>query len=126
MSFTQEDEALQSREIPSDRLKAKRKGPPRIKPVVTGNMRFQVIHRGIERGLKQNGGYIAAFDISSGKELWVLKIYDITYDQDTERDVQDKFIISMTKGLFSGKIHIKDESGRKFIVDPEKRNVVSK
>lgn len=122
-SFAEQGLMDQSSEMASGELKAKRLGPPDIDPVVIGKVRYEVIHWGKERGLKQNGGYIAAFDTSNGKELWILKVYDITYNPNLEGDVQDVFIVSMSKGFFSGKLHIKDEKGRRFVIDPDTRSV---
>ncbi|MCQ8128851.1 hypothetical protein [Methylomonas rivi] len=113
----------QNDEPGSGGLTAKRLGPSEIDPVVIGNVRYEVIHWGKERGLRQNGGYIAAFDTANNKELWLLKVYDVAYDPDLESDVQDVFIVSMSKGFFSGKLHIKDEKGRNFIVDPDTRGI---
>lgn len=112
-----------SKEPGSGGLAAKRLGPPEVEPVVIGKVRYEVVHWGKERGLKQNGGYIAAYDAADHKELWILKVYDIAYDPDLESDVQDVFIVSMSKGFFSGKLHIKDEKGRNFIVDPDTRGI---
>lgn len=50
---------------------AKRVGPPRVPPVVVGDLRFEVVHWGRERGLGQNGGYIAAHDRESGRRYRV-------------------------------------------------------
>lgn len=104
-------------------LTAKRLGPPDIDPVVIGKVRYEVVHWGKERGLKQNGGYIAAVDASNNKELWLLKVYDVAYNPDLEGDVQDVFIVSMSKGFFSGKLYIEDEKGRSFIIDPDTRGI---
>ena len=104
----------------------KRVGPPVVPPVEVGALRFEAIHWGKERGLSQNGGYIAAFDKATGKELWTLKVYDIQYDQTLESDVQDIFIKSMSKTLFGGKLKIKDERGRRYVVDPDAKTVQSR
>lgn len=122
-SFAEQIATNQSNEMASGELKAKRLGPPQVEPVVIGDVRYEVIPWGKERGLNQNGGYIAAFDTASGKELWILKVYDVAYNPNLEGDVQDVFIVSMSKGFFSGKLHIEDERGRSFIVDPDKRSV---
>lgn len=104
-------------------ISAKRVGPKVVAPVNFKDIRFEVIHRGKERGLGQNGGYIAAVNRSTGAELWVLKVYDITYDAELESDVQDVFIVSMTKTLFGEKLKIADENGRRYVVDIEARSV---
>ena len=47
-----------------------RLGPDDVSPVTMGDTGFEVIHWGRARGLDQNGGYLAAYDVSSGNELW--------------------------------------------------------
>ena len=116
-------EASPAKEASGGGPEAKRLGPPEVAPVIIGKRRFEVMPWGKERGLGQNGGYIAAFDTVSGKELWVLKVYDTAYDPALEEDVQDVFIASMTKALLSDKLHITDEKGRKYTVDPDTRSV---
>ncbi len=103
--------------------RAKRLGPAKLPPVTIKNLRFEAVHSGRSRGLDQNGGYIAAFDATSGEELWTLKVYDVVYDAKMETDLQDIFIVSMSKSLFGGKLKIADEKGRKYVVDPETRSV---
>jgi hypothetical protein len=99
---------------------AKRVGPEEVPPVTIGETRYEVVHWGRERGLGQNGGYIAAVDAASGRELWTLKVYDVTYDPDMEEDVQDVFIESLApRG--DDKLAVVDERGRKYLVDPRRR-----
>ena len=104
--------------------RAKRVGPPEIEPVNVGDLRIEAIHWGRDRGLGQNGGYVAAFDAKSGVELWTLKVYDVQYDPQMEADVQDIFIRSMKKTLFGRKLKITDERRRNYVVDVDKRAVV--
>lgn len=108
-----------------DTLMAKRVGPKDVPAVTIKNLRFEVIHWGKDRGFAQNGGYIAAFDKTSGEELWTLKIYDIVYDPELESDVQDLFIKSMKKSWFGNTLKIIDERGRQYVVNPDDRTVVS-
>lgn len=95
----------------------KRLGPDDVPPVTIGDARFEVIHWGRERGLGQNGGYIAAYDVQSGGELWILKVYHIEYDEKMESDVQDVFIESMEEDAGSGNLNITDEGGKEYIVN---------
>lgn len=95
----------------------KRVGPPDVAPVVLGNIRYEVIHWGRERGLGQNGGYVAAVDIASSKELWVAKIYDIDYKPRLETDVQDVFIRSMTASPDAHSLQITNENNQRFVLD---------
>jgi hypothetical protein len=107
----------------SDAPKAKRAAPAKVAPVAFGGVRFEAIHWGKARGLGQNGGYIAAIDPPSNKELWTLKVYDVAYDPDLEGDVQDVFITAMSKALFGQKLNVTDERGRTYVVDPATRTV---
>jgi hypothetical protein len=104
-------------------LQAKRVGPPKVEPVALGTTRYEVIHWGRKRGLSQNGGYIAALNAKSGAELWILKVYDIQYEEKLETDVQDIFIKTMTKSKTKNALDITDEKGRKYKVDVESRKV---
>jgi hypothetical protein len=102
--------------------RAKRVAPPDVPPVVFRRVRIEVIHWGRERNFKQNGGYIAAFDPASGRELWTLKVYDVVYDPKMEEDVQDVFIRKMTK-ISPSRLLIVDEKGRRYRVDVKARTV---
>ena len=104
-------------------LQAKRVGPPKVEPVTLGTTRYEVVHWGRKRGLGQNGGYIAALNAKSGAELWILKVYDIQYEEKLETDVQDIFIKTMTKSKTKHALDITDEKGRKYKVDVESRKV---
>ena len=106
-----------------EKLAAKRLGPKDVPAVEIKNLRFEVIHWGKDRGEPQNGGLIAAFDKNTGAELWTLKVYDVIYNQELESDVQDVFIVSMSKSLFGNKLKITDERKRKYIVDIDARTV---
>lgn len=110
----------------SSPLNPKRVAPAKVDPVLIGKLRFEAIQWGKQRGLSQNGGYIAAYDANSSKELWILKVYEVLYDPALESDVQDIFIISMSKTLFTGKLIVKDEKSREYVIDPEKRKVETK
>ena len=104
----------------------KRVGPPDVKPITIGGVRYEAIHWGRERGLEQNGGYIAAIDAKSGKELWILKIYQIDYIPKLETDVQDVFIESMKAGANGQSLEIVDEKGRRYTVNLKSKKVSSR
>lgn len=95
----------------------KRVGPPQVSPVVISNIRYEVIHWGRERGLGQNGGYVAAIDTASGKELWTSKIYAVEYKPKLETDVQDVFIKTMVVAPDGQSLLISDENNRHFVLD---------
>lgn len=106
-----------------DAPKAKRAGPAKVAPVTIGDLEFTAVPWGKARGLGQNGGYIAAIDRATGKEMWTLKVYDVRYDPALEGDVQDVFITSLAKSASGRELIVTDERGRRYIVDPQTRLV---
>ncbi len=72
------------------------------------------------------GGYIAAVDIENNQELWIVKIYSITYRSGLETDVQDNFIRSMILSADKASLMIEDENNRQFVLDLKTRQVVEK
>jgi hypothetical protein len=101
----------------------KRTAPPKVKPVTVGDVRIEALHWGRSRGLGQNGGYIVAVDPASGRELWTLKVYDIAYDPKMEEDVQDLFIAKLA--VAGDKLSVRDEQGRRFLVDLKRKTVAA-
>jgi hypothetical protein len=101
----------------------KRTAPPKVRPVTVGGVRIEALHWGRSRGLGQNGGYIVAVDPASGRELWTLKVYDIAYDPKMEEDVQDLFIAKLA--VAGDKLSVRDEGGRRFLVDLKRKTVAA-
>jgi hypothetical protein len=108
---------------PAGAPRAKRTGPPDVQPVTLGGVRYEALHWGRKRGLGQNGGFIMAIDMASGRELWVQRIYEIRYSPDMELDVQDRFITAIRKRMFSNTLEITDEAGHRYRFDPATRAV---
>lgn len=102
---------------------AKREGPDPVDPVTIDGIRFEAVHWGKDLGVGQNGGYISAVDPATSERLWSLKVYDIDYDPDRERDVQDVFITRLENA--AGKLKVVDEDEREFIVDLQTRTVTT-
>jgi hypothetical protein len=113
--------AIADEAVPSPR--AKRAGPPSVAPVTIGEVKFAAIPWGKARGLGQNGGYVAALDPASGKELWTLRVYEVRYDPRLEGDLQDVFITSLAKSASGRELVVTDERGRTYLVDPATRSV---
>jgi hypothetical protein len=101
--------------------RAKRVPPPNVAPITIDDVEFAAIPFGKARGLGQNGGYVAARDPATGKEIWMLKVYDVVYDPKLEGDVQDVFIRSLQKSASGHELVVTDERGRRYIVDPKTR-----
>lgn len=100
---------------------AKRVGPPEVEPITIKNIRYEALHWARERGLKQNGGYIVAYDKDTNKELWILKVYTIEYDPKLERDNQDIFISKMD--IQNGKLIVENEAHKKYSVNLDTKEV---
>ncbi len=100
---------------------SKRSGPKSVKPVVYKGMKYAAIHWGKSRDLGQNGGYIEAFKVRTGKRLWVLRVYKIKYKSDLEKDVQDVFITSMR--IKNGTLVVMNEKDEVYHVNLRTRKV---
>jgi hypothetical protein len=90
--------------------------------VTTSGVRYEAVPWGKARGLRQNGGYIAALDAQSGAELWLLKVYDVHYDNDMEDDKQDCFIARLSL-LGEDRLEVVDERGKSYTVNLARREV---
>jgi hypothetical protein len=104
-------------------MKKKRSGPDPVDPVRFGGIRYEAMPWGKARGLGQNGGYVAAIDEKSGDELWLLKVYDVTYDGDMEGDKQDVFVTSLDIDSAGRRLTVENEAGDRFSVDLATRKV---
>ena len=81
-----------------------------IAPVDHEGVRYEALHWGKERGLGQNGGFVAAIDIASGKELWVQRIYQIVYG-DKSPQKYDRFITALALMDGGGALAVTDQTG---------------
>ena len=104
-------------------LAPKRVGPEEIAPVVKDNTRYEVIHWGKDQGLGQNGGIITAINDQTNETLWVLKVYEIQYDEAMEEDVQDLFIQSLDIGSEANTLKVTDENNKVYWVDTHAKTV---
>lgn len=95
---------------------------PEPAAVFTQGLRIEALPWGKARGLGQNGGYIAAYDVRDGRELWLLKVYHVAYDGDMEDDKQDCFIEELAMQP-DGRLRVADETGRVHLVDIASRRV---
>lgn len=93
-----------------------------VAPVETDGVRYEQVRNGLLAGFDQMGGWLAAVDIASGKQLWVLKVYDNRRDPSLEGDVQDIFFRSMARQA-DGTLLIENERRGRFVVDPSTRAV---
>jgi len=101
---------------------AKRKAPKGVPPVTFQGVKYSAPHWGFANNKKQNGGYIEAVAVDTGKVLWELRVYEINYDASVEGDVQDIFITSLK--IVDGNLVALNQAGDKFVVDVTKRKVI--
>ena len=104
-------------------IEKERSEVPEPSPVTLGGVRYEAVLWGKARGLGQNGGYIGAYD-TAGRELWLLKIYDVKYDGEREDDKQDVFISDISADGESA-LRISDERGGEYRVDLQRRAVTA-
>lgn len=97
---------------------------PEAAPVTHGGIRYEAPPWTRSRGLPQNGGYVEAFDVSTGQALWLRKIYDAAGPADIEADKRDVFITALEadpKGRF---LLVIDERGRRWRLELKSGRVV--
>ena len=101
-----------------------RMAPADVEPAIIGDTRFEAIHFGRDRDLDQDGGYIGAYDVKTGEELWTLKVYTTKYNSKMERDVQDVFILQLEPE--GDRLLVIDEHHKRYVVDVANRTVLKK
>lgn len=109
--------------VPREMKRKKRFAPDPVAPVSFEGRRYEAINFGKARGLGQNGGYVAAIDEASGRELWVQRVYRIRYDRRLEGDKQDVFIIGLMVLPTARAILIENERGARYRLDLRTRQV---
>lgn len=98
-------------------VQAKRAAPAHVAPVEHDGVRYVVKHWASESGLAHNGGFVEAQDVASGRKLWGVEVYSVTYDPSRERDVQDVFIVSLRLDAAGRRLVVQDERGETYWVD---------
>jgi hypothetical protein len=109
----------QPRNLPA----GKRVGPPAVPPLTLDGVRYETLHRGRERGLGQNGGYLLAIDAASGRELWTLHVYAVPHDPAEEFDAQEVFITETVIDVAANVLLLKNENRRSFRINLADRSV---
>lgn len=101
----------------------KRVGPEAVEPLKVDGLRIEVVHWGRERGLGQNGGYLEAFDLATGKSVWLLQVYKIAGNPKMEEDGQDRFIRQLALTSDGKTLLVMDERGLHYEVTLADRSV---
>jgi hypothetical protein len=105
----------------SGELVAKRLPPKEVEPFEFQGVRIIAPHWGLQEGRDQNGGYIQVLDLKTNELLWDLQVYQVIYDPNVEKDVQDVFIESLAAS--GNSFVVVDEKGGHYFVDLEKKKV---
>ncbi|MBC7505054.1 MAG: hypothetical protein H7267_04950 [Sandarakinorhabdus sp.] len=100
----------------------KRDGPPRAQPVqhkgVTYSIRTQAEETWGSDPLPNLATIcLVASATASEAELWRVKLYDIHYAPDMERDKQEIVVTGLSLNLWRTALKASDEKGRKFTID---------
>jgi hypothetical protein len=94
----------------------KRSAPPKVAPVEHRGIRYAVVRGAKGRGLPQNGGYIEATEIASGRSLWLVKVYEVLYDPDMEDDKREVYISRLRLDAARGRLLVENERDERFAV----------
>ena len=102
---------------------AKRAAPRIAKPLVVGDIRYQVVHDRYTANNRPAGirAYVEAWDVKANKSLWKVKVYEIVYDQNLETDVQDVYIESLA--LDGKKLVATTERKQSYRIDIDRHEV---
>src|SRR5262249_32297965 len=93
----------------------KRSAPKDVPAIVDRGIRYTVPHFGALHGKDQNGGYVQAWDVATGKLRWDRIIYRVPNDSKREGDMQDVFITELR--LHGSKLLIRNERQERFEMD---------
>jgi len=94
---------------------AKRRAPS-ARPVEHQGVRYEQLRRPREQGFQQSGGVIAAIDEASGEQLWVVQLYETTFDPAEERDAQEVYVSELTLDAKQGVLKAVDERKRVWLI----------
>jgi len=95
----------------------KRAGPEAVSPIVIGAVQYEAVNWGKAQGLPQNGGYVRAVDVATGRALWLLRVYEVHYDSSMEGDKQDEFIASLAADEEGKILTVVTDRGARYQVD---------
>jgi hypothetical protein len=98
---------------------------PKPPPVTLNGTRYEVLPGARTRGFPQSGGIIAAFDESSGRELWTLLVYPVVFETAEEEDVQEVYITNLAVSPDHKRLLVENERGKHFEVDLALRAVMA-
>ena len=96
---------------------AKRLAPKVVSPIVYNGIIYQTVPWRIDNGTSQNGGFITAVNVTTGKVIWLKQVYKTNYNPRREKDVQDVFIKSLELNKNKTHLIIKNGDNQVFNLD---------
>lgn len=99
---------------------AKRPPPPRVPAVTIGDTTYQQM-LGSAGGFDQSSGLLVAYVGDATVPDWTIAVYEVTYQPNLERDVQEVFFTSMTQRGSESVLVIENERGAVYEVDLDAR-----
>lgn len=96
-----------------------RPAPDPVDPVVVGGIRYEQALDARELGYEGHSGYLRAVEISSGKTLWIKRVYTPQAIPGLEEDVQESFFVDLKVAPDGKQLRVKNEDNEVWIVDPE-------
>jgi hypothetical protein len=110
-------QSSQRGETVAEAASRKRSAPPKVEPIEHRGVRYAVVRGAKGRGLPQNGGYIEATELASGRSLWLVKVYEVIYDNDIEDDKRDVYISRLRLDAGGNRLLIQNERDERFAVE---------
>lgn len=80
---------------------AKRVGPTRVEDIIFNGIKYSATN--------EEMGYVEAWNIQNNKQIWKKKIYEVTYDNHLEKDVQNVYITDLR--IEDNKLFVTNEKG---------------
>ncbi len=102
---------------------AKRRAPEEVPAIVTDKAVYSAPHIRRPQFPARNPGFVEARHPKTKKLLWWIQVYQIKYDPNLERDVQDVFIKTMALDPKSNSLLISDEKSRTYVLSLATREV---
>lgn len=108
------EEHTMSNEIPS--ISGSRGRAPQVQAIVHHGIIYEQLLSPSKQGLDSFGGYVIAIEKSTGKQLWIAKLYSVEENSNLESDVQRVFFKSMQLAPTGDALLIEDEHHRHYHV----------
>jgi hypothetical protein len=95
-------------------IQAKRKPPKPVVPITANGIKYDAAGDGRDQ-------YVVATDLSTGKQLWTVKVFHTRIKFWIEEDVQWIFIANLK--IIDDALLVRDEKARCYSIDLKKRKV---